>query len=57
LLIVGCGDIGRRVATLYDTQIINGIVSSQESKKACEQVNITGYIIVLGVIQYSFNWV
>ncbi len=47
LLIVGCGDIGRRVATLYDTQTINGVVSSQESKKICEQVNITTTIINL----------
>ena len=42
LWIIGCGDIGRRVASLYqdDKTIIQGIVQSEESLKACEKLNI-----------------
>lgn len=46
-LIVGCGDIGRRVATLYKNKTIQGIVTSQASKIACEQVNIKANIVDL----------
>lgn len=38
--IIGCGDIGRRVANLYGNETVNGIVSSQESASKCEQHSI-----------------
>ncbi len=40
ILIIGCGDIGRRVASLHESQLIQGIVQSEASKLACEKVNI-----------------
>ncbi|MCF6190724.1 MAG: SDR family NAD(P)-dependent oxidoreductase [Cocleimonas sp.] len=46
-LIVGCGDIGRRVAGLYESQTIYGIVRSRKSKSTCEQENITTTVINL----------
>ena len=41
--IIGCGDIGRRLTGLYDTNDgnnINGIVSSKESVEQCETLSI-----------------
>jgi len=38
--IIGCGDIGRRVAALYGDQIIHGVVRSQNSVDSCQQSNI-----------------
>ena len=42
--IIGCGDIGRRVAALYFNEYkdveINAIVSSTDSVKRCEQQSI-----------------
>ncbi len=41
--IVGCGDIGRRVSSLYqqqENQTIHGVVQSETSKLACEQADI-----------------
>ncbi len=41
--IIGCGDIGRRVSSLYEKhehQVIHGIVRSEISKLACEQADI-----------------
>ncbi len=38
--IVGCGDIGRRVAALYGNQIIHGIVRSKSSLITCEKLTI-----------------
>lgn len=44
LWIIGCGDIGRRVANLYlqekQTMIINALVSSKASKNSCETMGI-----------------
>jgi nucleoside-diphosphate-sugar epimerase len=63
LLIVGCGDIGRRIAALYiaqnssqkTKQIIHGVVSSQESKDICEQAHIHTAVINLDDQNYSSN--
>ncbi len=38
--IIGCGDIGRRVAALYDDQKVHGIVRSQNSVDSCQNANI-----------------
>ena len=38
--IIGCGDIGRRVATLYDDQVIHGVVRSQNSADRYQHSNI-----------------
>ena len=38
--IIGCGDIGRRVATLYNDQNIYGVVRSQNSVDHCQSTNI-----------------
>ena len=40
--IVGCGDIGRRVSSLYQqqNQTIHGIIQSEASALACEQADI-----------------
>ena len=46
-LIVGCGDIGRRVASLYEFNTIHGIVRSQESKILNEKLNIDTFLIDL----------
>ncbi len=50
--IIGCGDIGRRVAHLYqqkqnDNTVVHGIVRSSKSLNACEQHNIQGLQIDL----------
>ncbi len=38
--IIGCGDIGRRVAALYDDQKVHAIVRSQNSVDSCQNSNI-----------------
>lgn len=38
--IIGCGDIGRRVAKLYQNKTIYGIVSSTQSVDKCELLSI-----------------
>lgn len=40
LWIIGCGDIGRRVAKLYQGKSIHGIVQSTESEIACKKLGI-----------------
>lgn len=45
--IIGCGDIGRRVSALYNNQIIQGLVQSDASRSACEQINIKAISINL----------
>lgn len=40
LWIIGCGDIGRRVANLYQEQEIHAVVKSQSSALTCKNVNI-----------------
>ncbi|MCL4108368.1 UNVERIFIED_CONTAM: hypothetical protein GTU68_065396 [Idotea baltica] len=45
--IVGCGDIGRRVAALYQDRELHGIVSSAESASLCEQLSIYSKILDL----------
>ena len=47
--IVGCGDIGKRVARLYakSEKAIHGIVSSEESADKCEQLLIKSSVIDL----------
>ncbi len=47
LWIVGCGDIGRRVARLYENDTVHGIVSSHESAVKCEQLSIESHVIDL----------
>ncbi len=47
LWIVGCGDIGRRVAGLYENDTVHGIVSSHESAVICEQFSIESHVIDL----------
>ncbi|MCK5917076.1 MAG: NAD-dependent epimerase/dehydratase family protein [Cocleimonas sp.] len=54
LWIIGCGDIGRRVVSLYKNQInkqlvnIHALVSSQASKKYCEILGISSVALDLG---------
>jgi len=52
--IIGCGDIGRRLADLFETKNINGIVSSKESSVKCEQLSINVKIVDLDS-DYSFE--
>lgn len=54
LWIIGCGDIGRRVAGLYLKALsqqadvkINAVVSSNESKKECETIGLEAFVIDL----------
>jgi len=55
LWIIGCGDIGRRVARLYFQSLsleasvakINAVVSSKSSKQQCEQLGLETQIINL----------
>lgn len=49
--IIGCGDIGLRVARLYipNTDKINGIVRSQDSARLCKQAGIVAKIVDLDV--------
>ena len=58
ILIVGCGDIGRRVAGLYQNREIHGIVSSDESASLCEELSIQAQVIDLDsdytLAQYKF---
>jgi len=46
--IIGCGDIGRRVAVLYPNEAIQAVVRSQTSIDACKRVNIRANQIDLG---------
>ena len=43
--IIGCGDIGRRVASLYQKEGVctRGLVHSEESVQKCSQVGVTAY--------------
>ena len=43
--IIGCGDIGKRVARLYKNKTLNGIVSSKESAAECQQQSISSNIV------------
>lgn len=45
--IIGCGDIGRRVASLYKSNTVNGIVSSEESALLCRKESIQSHILDL----------
>ncbi len=45
--IVGCGDIGQRVAHLYQNESVNGIVSSHESAVKFEKLSIESHVIDL----------
>lgn len=45
--IIGCGDIGRRLACLYKNTSIYGVVSSTESKNKCISLFINAEIIDL----------
>lgn len=45
--IVGCGDIGRRVAHLYKNENIQGIIQSQTSANLCESSGIKPFQIDL----------
>ncbi len=38
--IIGCGDIGRRVASLYKNTPVHGVVNSTESMHKCESLSI-----------------
>ena len=57
--IVGCGDIGRRVARLYKNKAINGVVSSHESAIKCELLSIKTQVIDLdsdfAIEQHDFS--
>ncbi len=52
--IIGCGDIGRRLADLYTDENISGIVSSTESAIKCKQHSIKVKILDLDS-DYSLN--
>jgi len=52
--IIGCGDIGRRLAVLYNDNNINGIVSSKESLIHCQQLKIETKVLDLDS-DYSIN--
>jgi nucleoside-diphosphate-sugar epimerase len=52
--IIGCGDIGRRVASLYEDFEINAVVSSSASVKLCEQFSINARALDLDG-SYSLN--
>ena len=45
--IIGCGDIGRRLARLHQNTPINGMVSTKASQKQCEQLSIKTLIVDL----------
>ena len=51
--IVGCGDIGRRVASLYQNDALHGIVSSYESAKKAEVLGIKAQVLDLDAT-YTF---
>jgi len=38
--VIGCGDIGRRVAASYGDQIVRGVVRSKSSVDSCQNTNI-----------------
>jgi len=54
LWIIGCGDIGRRLANLYDDKTVYGIVSSEESRFKCELLSIKATTLDLDS-DYSIN--
>lgn len=43
LWIIGCGDIGRRLAKLHQSEKISAIVHSEASAIACNELGITAY--------------
>jgi len=53
--IIGCGDIGRRVAALYNSKPVHGIVSSKASQLLCCKQSIDTNILITLLIMQNYR--